>query len=141
VATDSRTEEYKGTLEYVLDKDTKNKHYVHPMVSKDYAKVQTLFTKINIEHIIDNYPSVTLDSDGNIVTNESGEEIIDTTKYEAMQELLEYALQEPWKITETWITVRQIEEVIFMFQGVSGLLVKKREMQRELLNFGFSVQV
>jgi len=140
MATDTRTEEYLGTLEYVLDKDTKKKHYVHAMLSRDYLKVQELFKKINIEYIISNYPSPLLDEQGNLMLNEDGEEIMDTEAFNAMQELLEIALKEPWETTDSWITIRQIEEVLHMFQGLSGLLVKKRKVEEKILTSGFSVQ-
>lgn len=140
MATDTRAEQYNATLEFVYDKDTKKKHYIHPMQSKDYLKVQELFKKINIEYIIDNYPSPLLDDQGNIVLNEDGEEIIDIEAFSAMQELLEIALHEPWEVTDSWITIRQIEEVLHMFQGLSGLLVKKREVEAMILTSGLSVQ-
>jgi len=140
MATDTRTEEYLGTLEYVLDKDTKKKHYVYAMESRDYLKVQALFKKIDVEYIIANYPCPLLDDDGNLALSEAGEEIMSTEKFDAMQELLEIALKEPWNITESWITIRQIEEVLHMFQGLSGLLVKKRRLEQEILTSGFSVQ-
>lgn len=140
MATDTRTEAYLATLEYVYDNDTKKKHYVHPMQSRDYIKVQELFKKINIEYIIGNYPAPLTDSNGNSVLSEDGEEIIDTEAFDAMKEILEIALREPWEVTDSWITIRQIEEVLHMFQGLSGLLVKKREVEAMILTSGFSVQ-
>ena len=140
MATDTRTQEYLGTLEYVLDKDTKKKHYVYPMESKLYFEVQDFFKKIDIEYIIANYPAPLTDEHGNLELSEDGEVIMNTESFEAMQRLLEIALKEPWDTTEQWITIRQIEEVLHMFQGLSGLLVKKRHLEQEILTSGFSVQ-
>ena len=140
MASDTRKEAYLATLEFVYDTDTHKKHYVYPMKSKEYLRVQELFTKVNTEYIIANYPHSLIDDDGNLVLNEDGEEITDIEAFEAMKEILELALNEPWKTTESWITIRQIEEVLAMFQGVSGLLVKKRKLEEAILTSGFSVQ-
>jgi hypothetical protein len=140
MATDTRTESYLKTLEFVYDKDTKKKHYVHPMLSNRYIEVQDLFKKINIEYIIGNYPHPLMDAQMNLILSEDGEEIIDIEAFTAMQELLEITLNEPWEVTNTWITIRQIEEVLSMFQCVSGLLIKKRELEMAILTSGFSVQ-
>lgn len=134
MATTSRKETFLQSLEFIYDSsENPRKHYIHPMISKDLVKVQELFAKINDEYIVFNYPHPKADDNGNLVLNEDGEEIIETEAFEAMTELLEIALKESWEVTETWISVRQIQEVLAAFQGISGLLRKKREMEAMIL--------
>ena len=135
MATSSRKEAFLQTLEFIYDSsENPKKHYIHPMISKDLIKVQELFAKFNDEYIIYNYPHPRVDDQGNLVLNEDGEEIIETEAFEAMAEVIEIALEEPWEVAEQWISLRQIQEVLAAFRGISGLLRKKREMEAMILS-------
>jgi hypothetical protein len=139
MATDTRKQALLETMEFVYDSATQKKHYIHPMISKDIEKVTELFSKINDEYIILNYPHSKVDDAGNLVLTEDEEEIEDVEAFDAMKEILEIALEEPWESIDAWISIRQIEEVLAMFRGLSGLLKKKRELEKQILNSTSSV--
>lgn len=138
MATNTRREAFLATLEYTLDEQGK-KHYIYPMKLKNIGLVQELFTKFNDEFPILNLPTPLLDEEGKVVLSEDDEEIMDTTAYDAMMEVLELALMEDTQSIESWIDLQQIEDILAKYRRVSGLLKKKMEMESQMALLGTSL--
>lgn len=135
MATNTRREAFLATLEYALDEQGK-KHYIYPMKLKHTGSVQELFSRFNDEFPILNLPTPLLDEEGKVVLSEAGEEIMDTTAYDAMMEVLELALLEDTQSIESWIDLQQIEDILAKYRRVSGLLKKKKEMESQMALLG-----
>ena len=122
---DSKKSAYLSKLEFILDESGK-KHYVYPMKLKDLYEVQELFSKINDEFVILNLPTEE--------TNDDGEVILNTEKYDVMWELLELALHDTKDNIEQWIDLLQVSEVLAMYRNVSQLKKKLNQMESEITN-------
>lgn len=132
--TTSKREAFLATLEYIYDSTDQRKRYVYPMKLRNLEEVTELFSQFNDDIVILNFPSVLTDDQGNPQLSESGEEIIDTTAYDAMMQVLEYALNDTKENIESYIDVGQIEEVLTKYRRISGLLDKKKQMEQSILS-------
>jgi hypothetical protein len=139
MATTVKQEAFLATLEYFLDGE--RKRYIYPMKLRHLGEVQELFALFNDDIIILNFPSPLLDEHDKPVLSESGEEIIDTTAYDAMLSVLELALNDTKENIESYINIGQIEEVLAKYRRISGLLEKKKMMEQEILSGLPSLQV
>lgn len=126
---DNREKERLETLEYVID-DNGKKHHVYPMKIKERNKVSDLFSKINDEYPVLNFPMPLLNKDGKPELDEDGKQIENIEPYEAMMELLKMALRDD--NVEDWIDVGQISMILAAYRGLSGLKKKLATQEKNL---------
>lgn len=120
MATTVKQQEYLAKQEYIIDRHGK-RHCIYPMLIEKLADVTELFSKINMEFIILNMPMQALDDQGNQIFDEDGEAIIDTTAYDAMNELLEMCFADNIENIGKWLDIGMIQDSLDSYQLLSGL--------------------
>ena len=101
---------------------------VYPMILKNYAKVERLFSKIDDQFLYFNMPSPVVDKDGKIVHKSDGSIKYDYDAFNAMCELFELALRIP---RSEFLEVIDLDTGVFVldaFRGLSGLKKKIAEV-------------
>lgn len=100
---------------------------IYPMILKDYAKVNRLFSKIDDEILYFNLPEMALDKENNPIMKD-GKPKYDYTRFNAMCELFEMALHIP---RDKFLEIIDLNTGVFVldaYRGISGL---KKKIQQQ----------
>jgi hypothetical protein len=107
-----------------------NEHEIFPMLLKDIGKANRLFSKLlSDECLWLNIPEPKLNRNGKpVIDKKTKEQVLDTTRWDALHELFSLALHEPREELEKWVDVSNGVEILDGYRQISGL--KKKILQK-----------
>lgn len=131
MATTVKQQAMLAKLDYIIDRNGV-KRYIYPMLINDADLVADLYSKLNDEFTVLNLPQLARDADGLPIFDDDGEPVMDTTAFDAMNELLCLALKDTWENIVQWIDIIQAQDILDAYKGLSRL---KKKMNMETMVF------
>ena len=136
-------EEIKTKYYIYIDKDEKE-HTIRPCIIDEVEEVIRLYNKIDTDIMFNNLPQPMLkyDKDGKAILDKQGnfvlqidrktkEPKLDYTRFDAMKQLLEKALDEDYDELKKWVDVENSIDIIDKYVGISKLKKKMEQMIKE----------